>query len=401
MAWKSLESNLFGTGEFMRLCRKMGWEPMLTANLGSGSPEEAAAWLEYCNAASGTRWSSLRREHGSPEPWGVRLWCLGNEMDGPWQIGHTTAENYADRARQTARMLKALDPGVECVACGSSGDGMSTYLEWDRMVLSVLGEDADYISLHRYAGNRENDTPRYLAEGRRIDRHIEGVDALCRAVAAEGKSRKRAYLCFDEWNVWYKDQRMDGGWTHAPHLIEEVYNLEDALVVAQFLMSFLRHADVVRVANLAQIVNVIAPILTEGDRMLLQSTYHAFGMVSRRREGVSLRCNLEGPVYRVEDLEGIPYVDAAAVLSGDRLSVFLVNRDPSKAREIRVETGSGAILGPFDGDLLTGPGPRAANSFEDPDVVTKRPLKEVVLKGGAATVELPALSFAALDLHLA
>ena len=253
LAWQSIEPNRFGTDEYLRLCRNMGWTPMLTVNLGTGTPEEARDWVEYCNCPPGTRYADLRAAHGSREPHAVKLWCLGNEMDGPWQLGHVPADQYAIRARQAAKMMKDADSTIELVACGSCGVGLPTYMEWDREVLTGLGGLADYISLHRYVGNPDGDTPDYLAVTAAIDRQIEEMDAACRFAQARARSRKRAFLCFDEWNVWYKDRRTDGAGKFAPHLIEEVYNLEDALVVAGFLHSFVRHADVVKIANLAQI----------------------------------------------------------------------------------------------------------------------------------------------------
>ena len=270
---------------------------MLTVNLGTGTPEEARNWVEYCNSPAGTKYANLRGANGSVEPHAVKLWCLGNEMDGPWQLGHVPADQYAIRAQQALKMMKDVDRSIELVVCGSCTISLPTYLEWDRQVLEYLGDQVDYISLHRYVGNHNNDTPDYLAVTNSIDRQIEEMDATCRYVQARRHSRRRPYLCFDEWNVWYKNQQMDGEGKQAPHLIEEVYNLEDALVVAGFLNSFIRHADVVKIANLAQIVNVIAPILTRGNELLIQSIFYPFEMFSKRREGISLQPVLQGPVY--------------------------------------------------------------------------------------------------------
>ena len=265
LAWRSLEPNTFGTDEYLALCRKMDWTPMITVNLGTGTPEEARNWVEYCNCPTGSRYADLRAKNGSPEPYGVDLWCLGNEMDGPWQLGHVPADQYAIRAQQAAKMMKDVDKSLELVVCGSCTVGLPTYMEWDRQVLEHVGDLADYISLHRYVGNPKHDTPDYLAISNAIDTQIEEMDAVCRFVQAKRRSAKRAYLCFDEWNVWYKNHEMDGAGKFAPPLVEERYNLEDALVVAAFLHSFLRHADVLKIANLAQIVNVIAPLITRGD----------------------------------------------------------------------------------------------------------------------------------------
>ena len=224
LAWQSIETNRFGTEEFIRLCRKMDWTPMMTVNLGTGSAEEARDWVEYCNCPAGTRYADLRAASGATEPHGVGLWCLGNEMDGKWQLGHVPADQYAIRAQQAAKMMKDADSSIELVACGTCAVQLPTYMEWDRTVLEHVGDLADYISLHRYAGNPHDDTPDYLAVSAAIDRQIEEMDAVCRYVQARQRSKKRAYLCFDEWNVWYKNREMDGEGKVAPHLIEEAYN---------------------------------------------------------------------------------------------------------------------------------------------------------------------------------
>jgi alpha-N-arabinofuranosidase len=400
LAWQSIEPNQFGTDEFIALCRKQAWTPMLAVNLGTGTPEEARHWVEYCNAPAGTQQADLRAANGHDEPHRVGLWCLGNEMDGPWQLGHGPAESYALRAQQAAKMMKDVDRTIETVACGSSAVFMPSYLEWDRQVLEQLGDLADYVSLHRYVDNRAGDTPDFLAVGASIDRQIEQVDAVCRVVQGRRKSAKRAWLCFDEWNVWYKNMQMNGEGKVAPHLIEEIYNLEDALVVAGFLNSFVRHADVVRIANLAQAVNVIAPLLTRGDELLVQPIYHAFRMFSRRREGVALRVGQSGPSYAARTHGTVPCVDASAILGDGRLHVFAVNRSPSEAAPLRVAWLGGALAGLADAELLTGPDAKAANSFERPDVVVARAFDAVRVRDGTAELALPPLSLLALSLRV-
>jgi len=400
LAWQSIEPNQFGTDEFIGLCKKMGWAPMLTVNLGTGTPEEARNWVEYCNCPPGTRYADLRAANGSAQPYAVPLWCLGNEMDGPWQIGHVPADQYAIRTQQAAKLMKDTDKSIELVAGGSSGPGMPTYMEWDRQVLEYLGDLADYVSLHRYADNRANDTPDFLAITNSIDRQIEEMDAACRFVQARRRSRKRAYLCFDEWNVWYKNMQVDGAGQFAPHLIEEVYNLEDALVVAGFLHSFVRHADMVKIANLAQVVNVIAPILTRDDGLLLQSIFHPFAMFSKRRKGSALRCAVDGPGYEGATNGYVPFIDSSAILDGERLQVFLTNRSLDESAEVVIALADREISACESAEVLSGPGPKAANSFEEPDVVTARSFEATQVTAGQARCLLPPLSFVALTLTL-
>lgn len=395
LAWQSIESNQFGTDEFVRLSRRMGWMPMLTVNLGTGNPDEARNWVEYCNSPAGTKYSNLRAANGSTEPHAVKLWCLGNEMDGPWQLGHVPADQYAIRAQQAAKMMKDVDRSIALVVCGSSGVNLPTYMEWDRQVLEYLGDQADYISLHRYVGNPNHDTPDYLAVSNAIDRQIEEMDAACRFVQARGRQKSRPYLCFDEWNVWYKNQQMDGAGKQAPHLIEEVYSLEDALVVAGFLNSFIRHADVVKIANLAQIVNVIAPILTRGDEMLIQSIFHPFEMFSKRREGISLQPVVSGPRYSGQTNGPVHYVDTSAILDGDRLNFFAVNRNLTEPALIQLQLADRPILKLENADLLTGPEASAANSYEKPDIIKSHPWADASLIDGEAFFELPPLAVSA------
>jgi len=409
LAWQSSEPNHFGTDEYARLCRKMGWTPMLTVNMGTGTPEEARNWVEYCNCPAGTRYADMgvangaaspHWQAGKPAPHAVKLWCLGNEMDGPWQLGHVPADQYAIRAQQAAKMMKDVDRSIELVACGSCSIGMPTYMEWDRQVLEYLGDLADYVSLHRYVGNRNDDTADYLAITNSIDQQIEEMDAACRFVQARRRSKKRAYLCFDEWNVWYKNMQMDGEGKFAPHLIEEVYNLEDALVVAGFLNSFIRHADVVKIANLAQIVNVIAPILTRGDEMLLQSIFYPFEMFSRRREGTSLKPAVTGPTYEGQTNGQAHYVDTSAILGHGRLHVFATNRSLDETTTVHVELADRPIVALEDGEILSGSGAKAANSFGRPAVVTSRAFSDVHAAHDGASFELPPLSVAALTFRL-
>jgi alpha-N-arabinofuranosidase len=347
----------------------------------------------------------MRVSNGSAEPHAVKLWCLGNEMDGPWQLGHVPADQYAIRAQQAAKMMRDVDKSIELVACGSCGVDLPTYMEWDRQVLEYLGDLADYVSLHRYVGNRDGDTPDYLAITNAIDRQIEEMDAVCRFVRAKRRSKKRAYLCFDEWNVWYKNREMDGEGKIAPHLIEEIYNLEDALVVAGFLNSFIRHADVVKIANIAQIVNVIAPIQTRGDETLLQSIFYPFEMFSGRRHGVSLRPALDGPTYEAKTNGPAHYVDTSAILGPDsdgarKLHVFVTNRRLDQSAAVGVKLVDHPIVALDSAELLTGPDAKAANSFEQPDVITSRSFADVKIVGGEASLELPPLSVAAMTFGL-
>jgi len=403
LAWQSIETNEFGPDEFLTLAGRMNWTPMMAVNLGTGTPEEARNWLEYCNIESGSRWANLRIEHGYAKPHNVRLWCLGNEMDGPWQIGHVPAETYAISAQQTARMMRMCDPNIELAVCGSCAPELPTYLEWDRQVLEHCRDDVDYLSLHRYVGNPDNDTPEFLAVTNSIDRQIEATDLVCRAVHHTKKTRKRIHLSFDEWNVWYRARsgdHVDGRGKFAPPLLEEHYNLEDALVAAGFLNSFIRHADSVKIANLAQIVNVIAPILTKGNEMLLQSIFYPIEMFSKRRTGTSLQLKVDGPGYESKAYGRVDTIDASAILNGNHLSVFMVNRDLHKPMEVKIRLADANIVKLVDAEVVTGSDPKMANTFECPVQVRSHNHEDLSIDSGSATIYLPPMSVYAGTLQL-
>lgn len=404
LAWQSNDPNQFGTDEFAEMSREMDWTPMMAVNLGTGTPAEARNWLEYCNGAGGTYWSDMRRANGAEKPHDINLWCLGNEMDGPWQIGHGPAEHYAIRAQQTARLMKMFDPKVELVVCGSCATNLPTYMEWDRKVLEHCHNDVDYISLHSYVGNEAGDTEDYLAVGLSIDKQIEELDAVCRFVQARAKSKRRVFLSFDEWNVWYRarhGEHVDGRGKFAPPLLEEVYNLEDALVVAQFLNSFIRHADSVKIANLAQIVNVIAPILTKGDDMVLQSIFYPIEMYADRRSGTSLQVAVHGPSVASKSHPGAKQIDASAILNGQELYVFLVNRSPVESAEVRVDLAGARVAKVKSAEVVTGTDPAAHNAFGEAPQVVSAAFDGFAPCDGCVDVELPPLSFVAATLSLA
>jgi alpha-N-arabinofuranosidase len=401
LAWQSLETNQFGTDEFVKLARMMDWTPMMTVNLGTGTPEEARNWVEYCNSPTGSKYADMRAANGSPEPYDLKLWCLGNEMDGPWQLGHVPADQYAIRAQQASKLMKDTDPTLELVACGTCAPNLPTYMEWDRTVLEYIGDYADYISLHRYVGNPSGDSADFLAVTNSIDQQIEEMDAVCRFVQARNRSKKRHYLCFDEWNIWYRareTEHMNGRGTFAPHLIEEEYNLEDALVVAGFLNSFIRHADAVKIANIAQIVNVIAPILTRGDEMLLQTIYYPFLMYAQRRDGIAIQPVVKGPGYESASYGYVNNIDTSAILGEDQLHVFLVNRDLEESAQVDVHFPGGKLTALDSAEILSGSDPNDRNTYEQPERVTRQPFLNVSFHNDLAKFEMPPLSIVAASI---
>jgi alpha-L-arabinofuranosidase len=403
LASLSIETNQFGSDEFIQLARIMNWSPTITVNLGTGTPEEASNWVEYCNTPVGTKFSNLRAGNGSAEPYGVKLWGLGNEMDGPWQLGHVPADQYAIRAQQAAKLMKDTDPSIELVVCGSSEIGLPTYMEWDRTVLEYVGDYADYISLHRYVGNLTGDTADYLAVTNSIDQQIEVTDGLCRYVQARTRSRKRYYLAFDEWNIWYRTQTPGGTNAHgkfAQHLNEEEFNLEDALVVAGFLNSFIRHADVIKIANLAQIANVSAPILTRGDQILLQSIYYPLMLYAQRREGAALQAVVRGPGYESKSYGFVHTIDASAILGKGVLHTFLINRNITEPATVEISPVGVALKSIRSSEMVTGPSAASCNTFDRPDTIHNQKLSPIKLTDQKAIFELPPLCVAAISFDI-
>jgi len=414
-AWNSLETNQFGTNEFIEWCRLVGTEPLLAFNLGTGTPEQGVAYVEYCNVAKGTKWSDLRREHGYEQPHAVKYWCLGNEMDGPWQMGHMTAREYGRKARDAARQIRVLDRELRLIACGSSNTIMPTYLVWDREVLEECYDQVDAISLHNYYGNTAaltgNDSSRYLAMNLDMERQIQEIAAVCDYVQALKRSPKRLWLSFDEWNVWYRARGglyANGQGAFAPRLLEEVYNLEDALLVGGFLNTLLRQAERVRVGCLAQILNVIAPLVTNETSVLRQSIYYPYAWALRYARGRVLELPVESETYPIE-AEGlrpdfarddrVPYLDVAATLDPQNAQVCLLmlNRDLSSERELRVDWRDLTPSRVLACETLTGPDLKAANTFERPTFVAPRAL-EPPRPGPTMTFKLPRASYSVAHL---
>lgn len=377
LAWRTLEPNEFGVSEFAAWCRKAGTEPMMAVNLGTRGVSAALNLLEYCNLDTDSYYASLRKGHGDTAPYDVKLWCMGNEMDGPWQIGHKDATEYGKLACETAKAMKMMDPSIETVVCGSSGQSMPTFGAWEREVLRQSYEVADYISLHTYWSNASGDTPEFFAKSIDLDSFIRTVIGICDEVKAEKGSNKDINLSFDEWNVWYhslaqdNEDMRDKPWRLHPHLLEDVYTFEDAIVDGLALITFLKHADRVKIACLAQLVNVIAPIMTEeGGGAFKQTIFYPFYHASRYGRGISLDIDIDSSVHATSGHAEVPDVDAACVFDTieDQITVFAVNRclDSSVPLTLSLEGFEGyrpVLFEALESDDL-----KAVNSFEEEKV---------------------------------
>ena len=406
-AWNSLNTNQFGTDEFMAWCKAAGTQPLMGLNLGTGTPEEAAALVEYCNLDKGTRWSDQRRKHGVADPYKVKHWCLGNEMDGPWQIGHITALEYGYKAADAARQMRAVDPSLTLIACGSSGPFMPTYLDWDREVLEQCYEYVDALSLHRYVGDTEMETgsssAKYMALNLTMDRQIEETLAVCDYVRGHKRSKKQLWLSFDEWNVWYRERSGDavnGHGKEAPHLLEEIYNLEDALVVGGLVNTLLRHADRVKIACLAQLVNVIAPIMTNTKGMFRQTIYYPYSWGLHYAKGAVLQVQQDGSsTYDVSGIGQVPHLDivGTADSASGAVALFILNRDLEKSRQFEINW-EGNIPGAVQQALvLTGDDLKAVNGFDAPERVKPKAADKPSTSGGKTRIEVPAKSYSVIQ----
>jgi alpha-N-arabinofuranosidase len=406
LAWYAEESNRFGTDEFLEYCRVLGTEPYICVNMGSGTMDEAQGWVEYCNGTGDTYWANLRRAHGHPEPYHVRYWGLGNEMYGSWQIGHLSAEDYVKKARAFALVMKRTDPAIQLVGCGHNG-----WSDWDETVIEGLAPIIDWYSIHLYTGQSDHYITAFQSH------QAERAIRICAALIERARYAQRVshpiHIAFDEWNVWYRTRteqdRVSG--------IEERYNLTDALAVATYLHGFIRHCQVVRMANLAQLVNAIAPIFTSPQGLFLQTIYHPLRLYAEHMLEVALDVHVDGPrhdlskdleertfgrVHRVADLGPFSLLDAVATCdeAGRELTIGVVNRDREQHHEATIDLGGAAASGEARIYEVNGPDVDATNSFEHPDRVGVREHRRAVT-GHRFDYAFPAHSVSVLRVPLA
>jgi alpha-N-arabinofuranosidase len=416
LAWFSTETNRFGTNEFMDWCKAAAVEPMMVVNLGTRGGDAARNLVEYCNHPSGTAWSDLRRAHGWEKPHDVKFWCLGNETDGPWQMEYKSADAYGPMAREAAKMMRWVDPAIELAAGGSSGRNMPSFGRWEDTVLEQTFDHIDYLTLHTYLNNYRQDTEAFLASPDLMDSFIDEIVAIADAVAAKRRSTKRMMLSFDEWNVWYRTRRnrdrVRQGWPVAPPILEEIYTMEDALAFGGACISLLNHADRVRVACLAQLVNAIAPIMTEtGGGAWRQTIFFPFAHFSRLGRGKVLRTQVEsdtydssyydprGPHESIFPVSNVAYLKMAAV-TGDTgsLSLFMLNRDLKQEMEVSLEARSFGPLVVSEALELRHDDLQATNTKDAPDRVKPLPLQGVIVDGNRLRVTLKPASWNVIHL---
>jgi alpha-L-arabinofuranosidase len=406
-AWKTIEPNEFGLNEFMQWVRKADIEPIMAVNLGTRGLNEAIELLEYANHPHGTALSDRRIEHGAKEPHDIRMWCLGNEMDGPWQLGHKSAEEYGRLAAETARAMRQFDDDLELVACGSSGRSMPTFGAWEATVLEHTYDVVDFVSAHAYYQLEGGDVASFLASSADMDLYIHEVIATADHVGAKLSSSKKINISFDEWNVWYlREFQMSGmpeDWTVAPRLSEDAYTVLDAVVVGSLLITLLKHSDRVTAACQAQLVNTISAIRSEpGGPAWRQSIFHPFALTARHAQGQVLQPQVTAPTLATPKYGEVPVLDSVATYDDEegRVAVFVVNRHPSEpvsfSTNLRgfdsVELAEGTML--WHEDLF------AVNTMKDPDRVAPKPHSSAQVVGTTLEAELPPASWSMFVLEV-
>ena len=403
LAWHTSESNRVGIHEFSDWCDSVNTKMMLAINLGSRGLDEARNFVEYVNGPTGSYWGDLRKKNGRKDPFDVKLWCLGNEMDGPWQVGHKTAEEYGRLASETAKTLRAFDKSLELIVCGSSNSDMKTYPEWERVVLEHTYESVDHISLHMYFANRAKNTANYLALNHKLDTYIATIESTINLVKANKRSKHRVYISFDEWNVWYHSNVQDRdilggnkGWPHAPRLLEDIYNFEDVLQVGCILNTFIRRSNVVKIACIAQLVNVIAPIMTDPKGAAWRQTiYYPYYFASIYGRGTALHLSVKCPGYDADVADNVPYIDVSAVHNEEEamLTFFAVNRHASETLEVEINLQGFAAAKLSDHQVMTHASLEAVNTSADQNNVAPQKGSGAKIDGTTLKVQLPPYSY--------
>jgi alpha-N-arabinofuranosidase len=399
LAWKTIETNEVGTNEFADWAKKVNSEVNMAVNLGTRGIEAARNLVEYCNHPSGSYWSDLRISHGYKEPHKFKTWCLGNEMDGPWQIGHKTAAEYGRIAAEAAKAMKWVDPTIELVACGSSNSSMPTFADWEATVLDHTYEHVEYISLHQYYTNYESDAANFVARSLNMDAFIRSVIAICDYSKAKKRSKKTIHLSFDEWNVWYHSREADrkrDPWQIAPPQLEDIYTFEDAILVGCMLISLLKHADRVKIACMAQLVNVIAPIMTgKGGAAWRQTIFYPYMHASNYGRGVALNPVISSPKYDSKDFTDVPYLESTAVYNeeNDELAIFAVNRDLQESLLLECDIRNFKEYRVIEHIVLENNDIKARNTIDNPSNVAPHNRGNAKATDGYVQATLPKFSW--------
>ncbi|MBO0321529.1 hypothetical protein J0X14_04400 [Muricauda sp. CAU 1633] len=404
LAWSRLETNQFGTNEFMDFAKKMGTEPYFSVNMGTGTIEEAQRWVEYTNVKGNSYYAKLREEHGYPEPHNITYWSLGNEMDGFWQMGHLNAEDYSKKAREAAKLMKLTDPNIKLIAAGSSNyRPFADPNEWNATILKELRDVVDFLAIHMYVGNPDDNYYNFLSTPLVMEQRTKLIKGLINVEMqkADRGERDPIYIAWDEYNVWYRARR--GASSKGERALEEHYNLEDALVIAGFLNSFIRNADVVKMANMAQLVNVIGPMFTNEEGMFKQTIYYPLQLFSQNMHGTALDLFVDCGTYDTEEFNiglgeqmtqqsNVPYLDVSAAINGDEIILAVVNRHLTESISTDIVLQEGAFNGNVEVVEVNGPNVKAQNTFGN-EIIKSKNVKNSKISKSSFTYNFPAHSF--------
>jgi alpha-N-arabinofuranosidase len=411
LAWHRLEPNTFGTNEFVDFAKKLGTQPYFAVNMGTGTIEEAQRWVEYCNVKEGPYYAELRKKHGYPEPHNIKYWSLGNEMDGFWQMGHLNAEDYSKKAREAAKLMRLTDPTIKLIAAGSSNYRAGAQPdEWNRAVIQELKDVIDYIAIHIYVGNPQDNYYNFLATPLVLEERTQIVKGMIKEAMQKANrgTRDPIYIAWDEYNVWYRAR--GGQFARGEKALEEKYNLEDALVVAGFLNAFVRNADVIKMANMAQLVNVIAPIFTNEQGVFRQTIYYPLQLFANHVTGTSLDVFVDCETYDTEEFaiglsetrtkqSNVPYLDVSASVKDGEVTICVVNRHKDKAITTDILSQTGEFNGIVKISEVNGPDIKSVNDFGK-EVVNTVSKPDIKVKGQKITYSFPAHSFTLLKCRI-
>jgi alpha-N-arabinofuranosidase len=391
MAWNTIETNQFGTNEFIEFCRLIGTEPYMVVNAGDGDMREARDWVEYCNGTHETALVKLRAQHGYAAPHQVKYWGIGNEVDGPWQIGYKTPAEYARVATEFSKVMRWADPTIKIIANGVSNWGAADFVERVQLLLEGAANLIDYIAIHWYVENEANDFAQFMALSELFDARLTAFEGLVKAYQVERNVTRPIHLAVDEWNVWHRAEIEEGGHNAV------IYTLEDALVVATQMNAFIRHAASVKMGNIAQIVNVLAPINTRKDGMVLQTIFYPFELYSNWAGANVVGSYFSGDTFSAGGHSGLPVLDTVATLSADgkQLVIFAINRSENNAVETTLSLAAGQFTGTIQAHVVNGSGIKSRNTFSDPGQVVARQ-NSILAEGREATVTFEPHSVTAL-----
>lgn len=399
-AWRSIETNEIGTDEFMIWAKKVNVKPMMAVNMGTGTTDSARNLVQYCNADDDSKYANLRRKYGSKDPYKVIYWGLGNEMDGEWQIGHLPADKYVEKAKEAAHKMKEVDPNIKFIGCGSSSIDMATFPEWDRTVVDGLYDEIDYLSIHQYfyESTTEDD---YFASNLAMEKYIGTFRSLLNYVQTKHRFKKPIYLCFDEYNVWYNNKPLPEEYQIAPAILQENQSMKDALVFGGLTNALLNNCDIVKIACLAQLVNVIAPIMTENDGgVVLNTIWYPYLDFCKYMRGTSLKTFVAGG-EQFDSRYGKAYYISQAITHNDKELVIQVVNYAKEDTEVEFEIGDFNGFELISHTAMHDEDLNARNTSENPNRVVPFEVKDQVkIDGDKVTVKLGKLSWNLIRLRL-